>query len=1359
MTADCNGVSEVEFEGAIGSGLAPVEDPAAAAKKPRGNADAETESEADGSYVFVSEESDGSVGEASYEGERVAAAAGASDPVDADPGAVTEGGANAGDSGDRSTDKIEGDVVELTCGEVTAVEFGGPDTIHDLAELEPVVEAEGCPEPPETEGAVEDAAADEIPAEDSADVDEVNVTGHESKSEAELAMVTDEIMTVESPIDDGDQSPILCYEGEGPLKGEEESTIVCEETTVVEVVAAVESPIDDKEAPNDVDMVPIGGPVEELMVPNTETACISIGTLEFETVIVNGTPQVGEVQLLATADGDVDLEGSEVCNRNEGFHGGPAEDDDLSGSSVANASIEDAKAAVVMETEAECEFGENEGVDETVVVVNETPESSEVEVSSGPIDVTESEGVEVGGKNESFGNSSVEDDELLLASVEEATLEGTEAVDETVVVVTGTPESLEVEVSSATIDVAESEGIEVVDKNVSFGNSSVEDDELVLPSGEEATLEGTEAVDETVVVVNGTPKSSEVEVSSPPIDVAESEGVKVGDKNVSFGNSSVEDDELLSASVEEATLEGTEAVDETVVVVNGTPESSEVEVSSAPINVAQSEGVEVGDKNVSFGNSSVEDDELLSASVEDATLEDTEAVPVSAQVATVTEKEDGSTSPVSSVEVAPEIRDEPIKICSEMAPVSIADDAESCSVNHRELASEAMVVPVEDVSPPGDEEKIGSEIGQEEEIQKGQNIDVDMECDQSANKDCDDKPIVEETGNVEVAGKSLTEENNDESDGAKRGPFYVVRVPRFADETLRERVNFFQMRVDELTRSRDTIRVRMQDQKKVTLRCWDEFAARRSEETAARETLDKKRADLDAVRAILNKIENAMAIDEISDKIRSLEHKMQHETVSLPEEKQMMREIKQLKSLREQRRSNMGSQAEVQEALDQRDEINERFRVLRQEFETLRSALSRCEGISNAARRRHNDEQKNLQILQMQHRAADDLRQEEYQNLLKIKREIFDKNSAFHKYKDDQTLAMHYASKGDREKLWNHCRDQMERIMDLWNNSDKFRNEYVKCNVPSTLRRLGTLDGRALGPDEGPLVHFNPIRNYKVITTVPTPTSEIVPAATSATSEIVHNNAAGTSFPVKTNSELAAKDAQKNQPAKKPKAPKKAVAEEIVPAAVSREVDVEEGKENEKKLTKEEEELARKEADQARKEEELRKEKAAAELKEKLRLEQKAKAKEAEERKRRMAEKAQSRAELRAKIEAENREKQREKREKKKERKRAVAGGLVSGVTEGEITPESDNNPSETTPPAPETKDKAPTTAVAKRSSRPQVVVKQKVRPLPPPLRNRGRRKMQTWMWAALVALALVALFLASNYGFSFKIDLPSFRI
>lgn len=54
---------------------------------------------------------------------------------------------------------------------------------------------------------------------------------------------------------------------------------------------------------------------------------------------------------------------------------------------------------------------------------------------------------------------------------------------------------------------------------------------------------------------------------------------------------------------------------------------------------------------------------------------------------------------------------------------------------------------------------------------------------------------------------------------------------------------------------------------------------------------------------------------------------MEHETVPLKEEKQFIREIKQLTHLREQITANMGRQDEVQQALDQRDQIEERLKV------------------------------------------------------------------------------------------------------------------------------------------------------------------------------------------------------------------------------------------------------------------------------------------------------------------------------------------------------------------------------------------------------------------------------------------------
>lgn len=55
---------------------------------------------------------------------------------------------------------------------------------------------------------------------------------------------------------------------------------------------------------------------------------------------------------------------------------------------------------------------------------------------------------------------------------------------------------------------------------------------------------------------------------------------------------------------------------------------------------------------------------------------------------------------------------------------------------------------------------------------------------------------------------------------------------------------------------------------------------------------------------------------------------MAHETLPLKEEKQFIREIKQLKQLREQLSSSLGKQDEVQQALDQKDHIEERSKVV-----------------------------------------------------------------------------------------------------------------------------------------------------------------------------------------------------------------------------------------------------------------------------------------------------------------------------------------------------------------------------------------------------------------------------------------------
>lgn len=58
-----------------------------------------------------------------------------------------------------------------------------------------------------------------------------------------------------------------------------------------------------------------------------------------------------------------------------------------------------------------------------------------------------------------------------------------------------------------------------------------------------------------------------------------------------------------------------------------------------------------------------------------------------------------------------------------------------------------------------------------------------------------------------------------------------------------------------------------------------------------------------------------------------MEFELQHETMPLKEEKKYIHELKQLRHQRDQLTSNLGSQAEIDEAFNQREQIDKQFKV------------------------------------------------------------------------------------------------------------------------------------------------------------------------------------------------------------------------------------------------------------------------------------------------------------------------------------------------------------------------------------------------------------------------------------------------
>ncbi|KAL2489527.1 proton pump interactor 1 [Forsythia ovata] len=264
-------------------------------------------------------------------------------------------------------------------------------------------------------------------------------------------------------------------------------------------------------------------------------------------------------------------------------------------------------------------------------------------------------------------------------------------------------------------------------------------------------------------------------------------------------------------------------------------------------------------------------------------------------------------------------------------------------------------------------------------------------------------------------------------------PFSFVRILNFNERKLSEQIKHAQLEVDEKTKLRGAIQLEIQ---KTRAKCQTHgvgYEASMIENKAARNLVRLKHSEIDSLHSVINRANNVMTIEDLDSRICNMEHMIQHETLPLKEEKKLIREIKQQKQQREKLFRSMGSQDEIQQALDKREEVEERLKILKNELDGLKDMISKTKEAAMAADRKREDENRKAEELKAQFRAADDIRQAAYAQLQSLRKEHIEK---------------------------------VENIMELWYTSDEFRKEYVKQNASSTPTRIGTLDGSSLGPDE-----------------------------------------------------------------------------------------------------------------------------------------------------------------------------------------------------------------------------------------------------------------------------------------------------
>ncbi|KAK1362195.1 hypothetical protein POM88_046669 [Heracleum sosnowskyi] len=548
----------------------------------------------------------------------------------------------------------------------------------------------------------------------------------------------------------------------------------------------------------------------------------------------------------------------------------------------------------------------------------------------------------------------------------------------------------------------------------------------------------------------------------------------------------------------------------------------------------------------------------------------------------------------------------------------------------------------------------------------------------------------------------------------KAKPFqFFIKIPRFDDDKLREQIKDAQLLVEEKTTRRDDLRIEIEMKRAKLQSIYDQFQATKSDERAARRSVKLKRQEIDFIQDGINKMKNLISVTDINNRIAHMEYMIEHETNPLEEEKQLLREINIFRKLRDQISSNVYFENEDNSAFSQIEHMERQHKALKKELGDLKAKVSNAVAAVTLLGQECNGEGKKLKELQAQFRAANDVRQDAYKDFLGLKRQLQEKSKHYWMYKDEAKAASDCALNGDREALYRLCTNQVETFMDLWNKDDEFREDYVRCNLKSTSRRLKTSDVRSLGSDEEvPIIPIYVGKREDMQLSSPSRTTHPSPATNLKQENTVK--------PVKSE-RVDGESWLVEEPRKKMLKDKTSVKPIPETGSVlhidSGHLESLETLDEKKQQTEEELELAGK-AEMLRQEE-----------KEKLRQEERVKAQEALERKRRNAEKAQMRAMVRAQKEAEEREREREKRLRKKEKKN------VDGETGLELQT---NSTMEENSDSPGTK--------LKRSSQCNKYSKPKAAAVPPALRNRGRRQVlkEILCWI-LGAVGLLFLFMVLN--------------
>ncbi|XP_010545836.1 PREDICTED: proton pump-interactor 2 [Tarenaya hassleriana] len=205
---------------------------------------------------------------------------------------------------------------------------------------------------------------------------------------------------------------------------------------------------------------------------------------------------------------------------------------------------------------------------------------------------------------------------------------------------------------------------------------------------------------------------------------------------------------------------------------------------------------------------------------------------------------------------------------------------------------------------------------------------------------------------------------------------------------------------------------------------------------------------------------------ELDDLIYRMNYRIEHESITLTEEKQLLKEIKQLEATRGKIIANSAIKAQIQDSFGRKESIIDRVKSMAMNMDEVKkdrlAVTAKIYRLSEKLRRIKME----IESLDAELAGVLDKRDKAFETIKRLRRQRDLRNAAFFQNWSVMMRARELAASGNVKCLEELANAEVEKFMSLWNTDKAFRDDYEE-RVSASLdeRRLGQ-DGRIKSQEE-----------------------------------------------------------------------------------------------------------------------------------------------------------------------------------------------------------------------------------------------------------------------------------------------------